>query len=190
MTTRPNKIITFSSSRTIVLLTNFFLPLSLSLSLSLRGLSENVNKNKTSRSFPTASTTATLTPHGPWPGLRGRSRQEQAFRKPVAWFLGILMSWSRLWAHLDINQLTRGLGILTKSKEIKTTTHEPWLWRSWQSGRFQHHSPVDRIPISAMKYFEYLSIKLRKDKNIEKEARNGPFKKEEDYKSFMGRILM
>ena len=49
-----------------------------------------------------------------------------------------------------------------------------------------------QIPTSAMKYFEsiYLSIAIQKRQKKEKEARNGPFKKEEDYNSLMGRILM
>ena len=55
----------------------------------------------------------------------------------------------------------------------------PWLWRSWQSGRFRHQKSMVRIPTSAMinLYLNVIICQLQpsKDENKEKEARKGPF---------------
>ena len=63
----------------------------------------------------------------------------------------------------------------------KNPSNGPWLWCSWQSGRFRHQRSVVRIPTSAMinLYSNVIICQLqpRKDKNKEKEAGKGPFKK-------------
>ena len=62
---------------------------------------------------------------------------------------------------------------------LKDSFRWPRLWRSWQSGRFQHQRSVVRIPTSAMinLYWNVIICKLqpRKGENKEKEAGNGPF---------------
>ena len=53
----------------------------------------------------------------------------------------------------------------------------PWLWRSWQSGRFRHQSSVVLIP-TLTKFFENIcQLQFRKDKNKVRGAGIGPFKK-------------
>ena len=44
-----------------------------------------------------------------------------------------------------------------KNPNKKVLNFGPWLWRSWQNGRFRHQRSAVRIPTSAMNYFECIS---------------------------------
>ena len=49
----------------------------------------------------------------------------------------------------------------------------PWLWRSWQSGRFRHQRSAVRIPTSAINYFECISVNCFPEKTKIKKKRLG-----------------
>ena len=49
----------------------------------------------------------------------------------------------------------------------------PWLWHSWQSGRFRHQRSAVRIPTSAMNYFECISVNCFPEKTKIKKKRLG-----------------
>ena len=62
------------------------------------------------------------------------------------------------------------------NRESFTRTRGQWLWRSWQSSRFQYQRTQVRIQ-SLATFIEHLFTVCRKDENKEKEAENGPFLK-------------
>ena len=68
-------------------------------------------------------------------------------------------------------------------KESRNENHKdprfvwPWLWRSWQSGRFRHQRSADRTPTSARFFQLSAVICIEKTKTKGQEAGNGPFKK-------------
>ena len=75
------------------------------------------------------------------------------------------------WVDLTHNQS------IERSKEAsahKNVSIGPWLWLSWQSGRFLYHKTEVRIQTSTI---FYLPSTFWKDESKEKETGNGPFLK-------------